>query len=92
MNKRKAADLAIVMIVFSLAGLSTMYISDFILSALSIRRWTPAYFVLLPLVLMPAHNILLLFFSTFFGRFNYFWEREKKMVRFILRKKKSQVE
>jgi manganese efflux pump family protein len=92
MNKRKAADFIIVMIVFSLAGITTMYISDYILSALSIRRWTTAYLLLFPFVLTPAHNVLLLFYAAFFGRFKYFWEREKKLLRFIFRIKKSQTE
>jgi hypothetical protein len=92
MNKRKAADLIIVIIVFSLSGLTTMYISDYLLSALDVKRWTAAYFLLLPFVLTPAHNILLLFYASFFGRFKYFWEREKKLLRFLLRIKKSPTE
>jgi hypothetical protein len=92
MNKRKAADFAIILIVFALAGITTMYLSDYILSAFSIRRWSVAYFLLLPFVLTPAHNVLLLFYAAFFGRFNYFWEREKKIVRFIFRKTNKQTE
>jgi hypothetical protein len=87
MNRRKVIDFILVIVVFSLAGLTTMYVSDFILSAFEIRRWSAAYFLLFPVVLMPAHNILLLFYSSFFGKFSYFWEREKKFFRFILRLK-----
>jgi predicted Na+-dependent transporter len=89
MNKKKAADFTIVMIVFALAGITTMYVSDFILSALDIRRWSTAYFLLIPFVLTPAHNVLLLFYAAFFGRFSYFWEREKKIISFLLGKSKK---
>jgi energy-coupling factor transporter transmembrane protein EcfT len=92
MNKKRAADFLVIIIVFSIAGITTMYISDFILSALNIRRWSPAYFLLIPFVLMPLHNILLLFYSAFFGKFGYFWEREKKIVRFILGRNKKHAE
>lgn len=83
MNKRKAADFVLVMVIFALAGMSTVYISDFVLGILKVERWTPGYFALIPFVIMPSHNILLLVYAFLFGRFNYFWEKEKKILRKI---------
>jgi hypothetical protein len=89
MFKRKALDFVVVMIIFSCAGLSTVYFSDYVLGMLQVKRWTPEYFMLIPVVIMPSHNILLLFYSFLFGKFNYFWEREKKLFRTIFRRNKE---
>jgi hypothetical protein len=83
MSKRKLLDLVLVLVIFALAGLTTVYVSDFILNIFKVQRWTPAYFVLLLLVMTPLHNVLLLFYAFLFRRFDYFWEKEKKMFKKI---------
>jgi hypothetical protein len=89
MSKRKIIDFALVMVIFAFAGMTTVYVSDFFLGLLKVKRWTPEYFMLIPVIIMPSHNILLLFYSFLFGRFNYFWEREKKLFRKIFRSDKK---
>jgi hypothetical protein len=89
MNRRKVIDFILVIVVFSLAGLTTMYVSDFILSAFEIRRWSAAYFLLFPVVLMPAHNILLLFYSSFFGEVQLLLGKGKEIFQIYTKIKKQ---
>jgi len=84
MNKRKALDLFLAAVIFACAGITTVYVSDLVLGILKIERWTAAYFVLIPVIIMPSHNILLLFYSFLFGRFNYFWEKEKMLLKKLI--------
>lgn len=77
-----------ILITFSLAGSSTVYLSDKIIRVLNIA---PDSSLLIKIVLrimlfFPIHQVLLLIFGTLLGQFSFIWSREKAMGRWIMKR------
>lgn len=83
-------ELLIVITVFSLAGMAIIWVRKPIFHLLGITDTTP--FVLKFLawlaVVFPTYQLNLLVFGFLFGQFSFFWEREKALWRFLLRRQK----
>ena len=80
-------ELLIVMTVFSLAGMAIIWVRKPIFHLLGITDTTP--FVLKFLawlaVVFPTYQLNLLVFGFLLGKFSFFWEREKRFLRFLRR-------
>lgn len=80
-------DFIVIMIVFSLAGMMISVCRPIIFHFLGIKDETPFWIkalIYIPLI-PPIYQIFLLFFGTVFGQFKFFWEKEKQLVRFLIR-------
>ena len=80
-------DLWIIMLVFSLAGMSISFFRKPIFHWLHITDHTPLWIkilVYIPLI-PPIYQINLLFYGFIFGQFDFFWEKEKRIGRFFLK-------
>ena len=78
-------DLIMIMIVFSLAGMSIGFFRKPIFVYLHITHFTPLWIkvlVYIPLI-PPIYQINLLFYGFLLGQFNFFWEKEKRLARFL---------
>ncbi|MBI5415819.1 MAG: hypothetical protein HZA29_03290 [Candidatus Omnitrophica bacterium] len=86
-NVQTTVGLVKIMTVFSLAGMAIMWVRKPVFHALGITAQTP--FILKSLawlaVVFPTYQINLLVFGFLFGQFPFFWEREKKFLRFLRR-------
>lgn len=80
-------DFWAIMIVFSLAGAVIVRERKPIFHILGIDDGTPLILkiILYILFVFPMYQINLLFFSVFFGQFKFFWEKEKKLGKLLLR-------
>lgn len=74
-------QVAVIFIVFSLAGISILYVKDPTLDALGIPSDLTLW-LKIPLVLI-LYQVLLLFWGALFGQFRFFWKKEKKIFRFL---------
>ncbi len=84
------AELIVIMTVFSLAGMAIVWVRKPIFHLLGITDTTPfilKFFAWLAVV-FPTYQINLLVFGFLFGQFSFFWEREKVLWRFLLRRQK----
>lgn len=73
----------IIMVVFSLAGMSVIFVKRPIFAALGITSETSLW-ITIPLwvaVVFPSYQVLLLFWGTVFGQFRFFAAFQKKMLR-----------
>ncbi len=73
------------MAVFSLAGMAIVWVRKPIFYLLGITSKTAfiiKFFAWL-IVVFPTYQINLLIFGFLFGKFSFFWEREKKFLRFL---------
>ena len=77
----------LIMLVFSLAGSFIGFERRPIFHALGITNHTHlwvkivAYLPLIP----PIYQLNLLFFGFLLGQFEFFWEKEKRLARFLMR-------
>ncbi len=86
-NVRTTFELFIIMAVFSLAGMAIVWVRKPIFHLLGITAQTPFILKFLAwlAVVFPAYQINLLIFGFLLGQFPFFWEREKKFLRFLRR-------
>lgn len=84
-------DFWMIMLTFSLAGMSILSIRNVIFPLVGITHATPFWIkalVYIPLC-PPIYQLGLLFFGFLLGQFPFFWEKEKRLIRFILRRKSA---
>jgi len=76
-----------VLIVFSLAGSSIVWVRKYAFGLMGITEDTAFWikFIAWLAVFFPSYQFFLLVFGFLFGQFNFFWEKEKKMGRAIKR-------
>ena len=80
-------DFLLINVVFSLAGMSIVFVRKPFFHLVGITPETPfwiKFFVWL-LIVFPTYQINLIIFGTLLGQFRFFWEKEKQMGRFFLR-------
>ena len=77
-----------VFLVFSLAGSMILPVRKFVFHLLHFDGATPFWLKTLVwlIVVFPTYQFFLLVFGALFGEFRFFWEKEKKMGRWILRR------
>jgi hypothetical protein len=78
-------DFVLIMIVFSLAGMAIGFERPPVFHFFGINDQTPLWIkilVYLPLI-PPLYQLNLLLFGTFLGQFTFFWEKEKRLFRFL---------
>lgn len=75
-----------VLVVFSLAGSSVVFLRKTFFGFLGFNELTPMWLKTITYILFvfPAYQILLLTYGFLLGQFNFFWEKEKKMVKWIV--------
>lgn len=75
----------LILIVFSLTGMATLWVRKAIWPLLGLAPDT-SFFIKVPLyilIIFPVYQILQLIIAFVFGQFSFFWEFEKKMFRRI---------
>ncbi len=78
-------DFILIMLSFSLAGSMISVCRPPIFHLLGITKETPLWIkivVYIPLI-PPIYQIFLMFWGTILGQFDFFWEKEKKIGRFL---------
>lgn len=74
-----------ILIVFSITGMSTLWVRKGVWWLIGIEPATPFWIKLLMyiFIIFPAYQIMQLLYGFLFGQFKFFWEFEKKMFRRI---------
>ncbi len=80
-------DFVMIMLVFSLAGMSIGFFRKPVFHALGINAQTPFWIktvIYIPLI-VPIYQVNLLVYGFLLGQFKFFLEKEKKLVQFIVK-------
>lgn len=80
-------QVVLVLIVFSLTGMSVVLVRPIIFSWLDFDAQTPFWIKTITylLLIFPLYQILILVYGTLLGQFSFFWEKEKKLFKAITR-------
>jgi len=76
-----------ILLTFSLTGMTVLWIKSPILDAIlptDTPRW--AQWVTYLLVIFPVYQILLLAYGALLGQWSFFWEKEKAIGRWLVRR------
>lgn len=81
------AQALVICIVFSLAGMSILPTRKWVFHLLHFDGHTPLWLKSIAwlCVVFPTYQLSLLVYGALFGQFRFFWEKEKKLARAILR-------
>ncbi len=88
-------QVVVILVVFSITGMSVLFLRNSFFSFLGFNDLTSMWIksVSYVLFIIPAYQILILFFGFLFGQFAFFWEKEKRLIaaikRVIIRKNES---
>ena len=76
---------ALIMVVFSLAGLAITQCRAPVFHVFGLTAETPMWLKVTVYILcvFPLYQLFLLLFGTLLGQFRFFWEKEKKMVLWV---------
>lgn len=80
-NVRSGWDVAIILLVFACTGFSILYIKRALFDWVGLTeaatwlRWTANI-----LVILPLYQVVLLAWGWLFGKFEFFWQFEKRMI------------
>lgn len=91
---KKTIDFILIIAVFALTGSSTAFLSGIIMTALGAKPWTVQYVIGYILFIFPLYQGLTLVYAFVFGKFNWFYTRQKKIIKgtaALIRKLKSNV-
>ncbi len=82
------AQLLAVLLTFTLAGSSVVWVRKFVFQLLGYTEATPMWIktVTYLLLLFPSYQLLLLIYGTLLGQFRFFWNKEKALWQKILHK------
>ena len=86
-NIERNVDFFVIMLVFSIAGMTIVFERRPLFHMFGIKATTPfwiKFFVWLAVV-FPSYQINLIIFGFLMGQFDFFWEKEKKLGRFFRR-------
>ena len=84
-NVKSNFDFILIMLVFSLAGMSISFFRRPIFHYLGITaqtHWWIKALVYIPLI-PPIYQLNLLIYGFLLGQFDFFWEKEKRLGRFL---------
>lgn len=76
-------QLIIILCVFAITGTTTAYMTRQITRWLELTSSSPWYWILKATVLIFGYQVLILLISIPFGQFNFFWNYEKKILRWF---------
>lgn len=81
-------QLAMIFLAFSLAGMSITQVRQPLFALFGIQPDTPFWIktVVYLASIFPLYQLFLMLFGTLLGQFRFFWEKEKAMGRWILRR------
>ena len=77
-----------IMLVFTFAGLAITQMRGPVFHLLGIQPETPFWIktVVYLLSIFPLYQLFLLIFGALLGQFRFFWEKEKTMARWLVRR------
>jgi hypothetical protein len=81
-QKPKGKDYAIILVVFAVTGSTAALAPRFFMpwTGLESGFW---YWLVYFLFITPIYQVLLLGYAWLFGKFDYFWEKEKRVFRWV---------
>jgi hypothetical protein len=83
LSKKGFLDFLLIIIIFACTGTTTVFITALITNLFGLEKWSLPYILLYIFLIFPLYQFLLLVYAFIFRRFDYFFGRQKKIVKRI---------
>lgn len=85
-------QIVVILVVFAITGFSAVYAKELIFDWLGVDPEWPLWVrtIIWLITILPAYNVLLLFYGVVFGQGEFFWRFVKKSVGRLFQLKKKQ--
>ena len=83
-KKQKPLDYAIILLVFAVTGTTATIFPKYLMPLTGLEKWF-VYYLVYFILITPIYQVLLLAYAFLFGKFAYFWDKQKKIGRWIAR-------
>lgn len=83
-QRPKGKDYAIILLVFAVTGSTAAIFPRWIMPWTGLESGTFAYVVAYFVLITPIYQVLLLAYAFLFGKFQYFWDKQKKIGRWLI--------
>ncbi len=78
-----ATQLVLILCVFAITGTTTAYITRMITTWMDLQSNEVLYWIMKLVILIFGYQVLILLFSIPFGQFSFFWNYEKKVLKWF---------
>lgn len=80
-NVRNGWDVLIILVVFACTGFSVLYVKRWLFELIGLTENSPGWlrWAVNILIILPLYQVILLAWGWIWGKFNFFWEFEKRM-------------
>ncbi|MEM6261693.1 MAG: DUF6787 family protein [Bacteroidota bacterium] len=86
MKDQKPKDYLVILLVFAVTGSTAAIVARWLMPLTGLERgWNLAYVLVYILLITPIYQVLLLGYAYIFGKYDYFWEKQKKIGRWFKR-------
>ncbi len=75
----------VILLVFAVTGSTAALLPKYIMPVTGVEKGNWLYVLLYILLITPIYQVLLLGYAFIFGKFWYFYEKQKKIVKWLLR-------
>ncbi|TAE46888.1 MAG: hypothetical protein EAZ89_19140 [Bacteroidetes bacterium] len=82
-------DYAIILVIFAITGTTAAIIPRWIMPVTGLTPGTWQYVVAYILLITPVYQVLLLGYAFIFGKFQYFYEKQKQLFRWLTGRRKK---
>ncbi|MEO0898277.1 MAG: DUF6787 family protein [Bacteroidota bacterium] len=82
-KKQRPLDYVIILLVFAVTGTTAAIFPRYIMPFTGLAKGTAAYIAAYILLITPIYQVLLLGYAFLFGKFSYFWDKQKKIGKWI---------
>lgn len=82
-GKSKALHITLVLIVFSVTGLTVARLGALLAVAVGLEKYSVGYWLFWVFALLPIYPFILLAYAFLFGKFNYFLNHQRRFYRRI---------
>lgn len=78
-------QVCIILLVFSITGTTVVFLRKTLFGWIGFTAETSFWIktIVYILFMLPAYQVLLLFYGSLFGQFHFFWTKEKKLFEFV---------
>ena len=76
-------QVALILLVFSLTGMTVLWLRKFLFSWLGFDDQTQFWIksITYLIFIFPAYQVLILVYGSIFGQFRFFWEKERQLLK-----------